>query len=583
MDPGSPLDRALASIILDSAAALRATQAALAQPDAPAAVRAMAHLIEALVAAREGTAEQHLQAMARAEAACDLAQHPRLADLRDHVCTQWHRREGRLAEAEALLRPLHQRIEQRPLVDAYLSTSALATVVSMRGDDDGALDLYYQAMALARRSGVDSLVVNALNNLGAYQSDLYNLEDAAPLLQECMQGALALGSRRQIIYAAGNLVENLCFRGEAVEALALAREHLMARILADDPPALQRDEEIARALMDNGLYDEAAGLLARQHRVDPFSNETATARVLLEARLQLQRGQPAQALRLCQARQALLDEEGADGTLPMDRVGLLRTAARAAQAVGELAQACTLHEQAFSLHEQLLGRAARSRRLSLQITHRLAVAEWERDAARREHERLAGLNAQLQAQVAENERLQQRLRAQALEDPLTGVHNRRHLLEAGPAMLSQAQRRQEPLALVMVDLDHFKRVNDQHGHDLGDQVLRLFAQLARRRSRAEDLVCRYGGEEFVLLMAGADADQAAQRIRALLQDFLGQALSGADGTRLHCSFSAGVAAAGAEGADLDTLLAQADAALYRAKQHGRSRVEVSHQGAASPA
>jgi two-component system, cell cycle response regulator len=156
MDPGSPLDRALASIILDSAAALRATQAALAQPDASADLRAMAHLIEALVAAREGTVEQHLQAMAQAVAACDLGQQPRLADLRDHVQAQWHRREGRLAEAEALLRPLHQRAAQRPLVDAYMSTASLATVVSMRGDDDGALDLYYQAMAQARRSGAAS-------------------------------------------------------------------------------------------------------------------------------------------------------------------------------------------------------------------------------------------------------------------------------------------------------------------------------------------------------------------------------------------------------------------------------------------
>ncbi|MBN8489416.1 MAG: GGDEF domain-containing protein, partial [Burkholderiales bacterium] len=246
----------------------------------------------------------------------------------------------------------------------------------------------------------------------------------------------------------------------------------------------------------------------------------------------------------------------------------------AAQAVGELALACALHERAFAIHEHLLGRAARSRRLSLQITHRLALAEWERDAARRDHDRLATLNARLQAQVAENDRLQQRLRAQALEDPLTGVHNRRHLLEAGPAMLAQAQGRQEPLALVMVDLDHFKRVNDQHGHELGDQVLRGFAQLARRRSRAEDLVCRYGGEEFVLLMAGADAPRAAERLRNLLQDFQALTFAGAHGAILHCSFSAGVVASGSLGDDLHELLAQADAALYRAKQLGRSRVEL---------
>lgn len=575
MDSGPALEHALAGVILDSAASLRAVQAALAEPRTPLAEQALAHLVSALVAVREGTAAQCLEALAQVKETDD----PRLSALRDHVCAQWHRREGRLAEAEALLRPLHERADHRPAVDAYLSAASLATVVSMRGDDDGALDLYYQAMALARRSGVDSLVVNALNNLGAYQSDLYNLEDAAPLLQECLQGALRLGSRRQIIYAAGNLVENLCARGEPAAALSLAREHLIGRIGPDDPPALQRDEEIARVLLDNNLHDEAAAVLQRQVHVDPFSNETATSRVLLEARLLLERGEPRQALAQCLARRALLRIDEGLGTVPVDRVALPRVAARAALAVGDLALACELLEEALVIHDQLLGRAARSRRLSLQITHRLALAEWERDAARRDHDRLAALNVQLRDQVAENERLQQRLRAQALEDALTGVHNRRHLMEAGPALLSQAQRRKEPLALVMVDLDHFKQVNDRHGHELGDQVLRGFAQLARRRSRAEDLVCRYGGEEFVLLMAGADADQAAERIRALLQAFQQQAYELTDGMSLHCSFSAGVTASNPHHNELGELLAQADAALYRAKQLGRSRVELASAGA----
>lgn len=574
MDSSPALEHALANIIQDASASLQTVRAALADPSTSAEQRTLAHLVAALVAIREGTVTQCLASLAEAEIACALADYPRLADLRDHVQAQWHRREGRLLDAEALLRPLHGRAEQRALVDAYLSATALATVSSMRGEDDEALDLYYRALALSRRTGVDSLVVNALNNLGAHQSDLYNLEDATPLLQECLEGALRLGSRRQIIYAAGNLVENLCFRGEAATALALARLHLMARIQPDDPPSLQRDEEIARALLDNELYDEAATVLARQHHADPFNNETATARVLLEARLLLIRGDAAQALRLCMARLALLDAQGADGTLPLDQVNLPRVAARAARAVGDLHQACRLHERAFATHEQLLGRAARSRRLSLQITHRLALIEWERDAARHDHDRLVTLNAQLQAQVAENERLQERLRAQALEDPLTGVYNRRHLLEAGTALLSQALRRGEPLALIIVDLDHFKQVNDRYGHEVGDQVLCGFARLARRHSRAEDLVCRYGGEEFVLLMAGAEADQAAERIRTLLQAFQQQAFQAAAGTSLHCSFSAGVAGHRLGQTTLAALLQRADEALYHAKAMGRGWVNV---------
>ncbi len=107
-----------------------------------------------------------------------------------------------------------------------------------------------------------------------------------------------------------------------------------------------------------------------------------------------------------------------------------------------------------------------------------------------------------------NERLQQHLRVQGLEDPLTGLHNRRHLMEAGSALLSLLRCRGEPRAVVLIDLDNFKRVNDVHGHETGDLVLKGFAGLARRQTCAEDLACRYGGEEFVLLLPGAQADQA---------------------------------------------------------------------------
>lgn len=591
--PSAANDHALATLIADGAASARLASAVQQHPDATPADRAMAHAISALYALREGTVAQGLAELARAEALLAQAEvraHgpaeaqapatpeagplPRVPALLAHVAAQWHRREGRLAEAAALLQPLQAQARQRPAVDAYLTASSLGTVVSMQGDDDTALNLFYQALALARRSGERSLIVNALNNLGSYQADLYNLDDAALLLEECLAGALALGSRRQIIYAAGNLMCCLCLRGDAAQALAVAREHLLGTIRADDPPALQRDEELARALLDNGLVDEADAMLRGEIQVDPLSNETATARVVLNARILLARGQAAEALAVCLARRTLLREQGEDGTPPIDRVSLLRVAAEAAHQVGEAGLAYDLLAQAFSTHEQLLGRAARSRQLSLQITHRLQQAEWERDAAQQMSARLAALNAELQLQVQENDRLQQQLRAQALEDPLTGAHNRRHLLDAGSAMLSLMRRRQEPLALAMVDLDHFKRVNDQHGHEAGDRVLQAFAELARRNSRAEDLVCRYGGEEFVLLLAGADAEQAAARLAELLEAFCLLSFEGASGDPFQCSFSAGVTASGPGAASLQKMLSQADAALYIAKHQGRARVQL---------
>jgi diguanylate cyclase (GGDEF)-like protein len=444
----------------------------------------------------------------------------------------------------------------------------------MRGDDERALDLFYQALSLARRSGEDSLVVNALNNLGSLQSDLYNLEDAAPLLQECLAGALRLNSHRLIIFAAGNLAQCLCLIGQPEQALAVAREHLIRRIRPDDLPALHRDEEIAQVLLDNGLVDEAESALGGQAHVDPMSNELGTVRVWLDARILLARGKPDQAMQFGMAWRDKMHRQGEEGTPAIDRVSLLRVTAQAADQVGEHALAYRLLDEAMTLHEQLLGRAARSRQLSLQITHRLQHAEWERDAAQQMAARLEALNGSLQAQIAETERLQQRLRAQALEDPLTGLYNRRHLLDAGAAMLSLMRRRGEPVAVVLVDLDHFKQVNDRHGHDAGDRVLRGFAELARREMRAEDLVCRYGGEEFVLLLPGARATQAAARIEQLLRQFRAMRFEGAEGALFAGSFSAGVAEP-ADGADtLPALLSRADAALYAAKDAGRARVQV---------
>ncbi len=578
--PANGAERALSLLIADGDAAAQLAAQAADDTTAPAATRALALAVMALHGFRTGTVAAGLAALARADAF--LLQHganARAQDLLIHARALWHRREGRPAESQALLAPLHERADQRPATDAYYAASAMGVAVSMRGDEVAALDLYYQALALARRSGEGSLLVNALNNLGSHQSDLYNLEDGEPLLQECLQRAVELGSRRQVIYAAGNLAQCLCFMGRPQEALAVVEQHLLGHIRPEDPPALQRDEEIAQALLDNGRVDEAEAVLGGEAHVDPMSNEMATGRVWLRARVLLARGRPKEALALCLQRQSQLHDSGEASTVAVDQLNLLRVSAQAAAEVGDHPQAYRLLHDALATYEQLLGRAARSRHLSLQITHRLRQAESERDSAQHMAARLGVLNTTLQAQVAENERLQRQLRAQALEDPLTGLHNRRHLMDAGAALLSLLRRRGGPLALVLIDLDHFKQVNDIHGHEAGDQVLMAFAGLARRDTRTEDLACRYGGEEFVLLLPGANAAQAVARMGELLNSFCRLRFAGAAGAEFSCSFSAGVAVvtpsegdAGAE--TLPALLAQADAALYAAKQAGRRRVEL---------
>lgn len=577
------LDAALALVLADGARAMQAARQVADDPAQAPARRALAWAIAALVALRDGSEAEADAAWRQSQAFAGATPPERVRDMLAHVHTQQLRHAGRLAEAHAALVALHGRAAQRPPADAYLTLASLAIVESMRGDDDGSLDLMYQALLLARRSGIGSFVVNALSNLGSFESDLYNLEDAVPLLEEAVQGALAQGSRRQLIFAAGNLVQCLTLRGDAKRALQVAREQLMPAIRPDDPPALRRDDEIAAALLANGLVDEAEPMLQGQLYEGTMTNELATARVGLLARVRLARGDAAGALALCLQRRAVLDDALRDEvTPPIDRVDLLRTGAEAAAAVGDHARAHALLHEAFGLYEQLLGRAARSRRLSLQITHRLAQAEWERDSARQMAAALEGLNASLRAEAAENERLKRQLIAHAMEDPLTGLPNRRHLFDAARRLFAAQARRGGPLTVAVIDLDHFKQVNDRHGHDAGDAVLCGFADLLRRSVRASDIACRYGGEEFVLVMSGVDAERVAERLRETLALFRERSFEGRGG-RFTSSFSAGAAEWRGAGETLEDLLRRADEALYAAKAAGRAAVHVASTGPAAAA
>ena len=173
-----------------------------------------------------------------------------------------------------------------------------------------------------------------------------------------------------------------------------------------------------------------------------------------------------------------------------------------------------------------------------------------------------------------NIRLREALRAQSVRDALTGLYNRRYLEEALDREVRRASRSDSHLGLIMVDLDHFKRFNDTHGHDAGDAVLREAAALLLKNVRTEDLVCRFGGEEFVVILPTADLDASrarGERLRMRMRDasimYQGKSLG-------QVTFSVGVAAFPAQGLSPKELMAAADAALYEAKRGGRDRVVV---------
>ncbi len=166
-----------------------------------------------------------------------------------------------------------------------------------------------------------------------------------------------------------------------------------------------------------------------------------------------------------------------------------------------------------------------------------------------------------------------RLRSLAIADHLTGVHNKRYFVARLAEEVLRARRHGRPFALVMLDLDHFKRVNDTHGHDAGDAVLRELGALLRALARGDDVPARYGGEEFAVLLPDTDLQGAhafAERLRVRVEalDVIVR------GVRLPITASLGVALHSGGGTSGDDLVKAADEALYRAKQSGRNRVVV---------
>jgi diguanylate cyclase (GGDEF)-like protein/PAS domain S-box-containing protein len=213
---------------------------------------------------------------------------------------------------------------------------------------------------------------------------------------------------------------------------------------------------------------------------------------------------------------------------------------------------------------------ARGRALGTIVVARDVSEQERRQAA------VVSLNRRLAEQVREIERLRAELAEEAVRDPLTGLHNRRQL---DRALAADRRSRVGDLesAVVVVDIDRFKDVNDRFGHAAGDEVLKAVADVLRRSTRDGDTVARMGGEEFVLVLPGAGAGQAAERAEEIRRDCAGL-VHVLGGETVTVTVSAGVAAGPLGGAASDALLDAADRALYAAKAAGRNRVVATAAG-----
>ena len=158
----------------------------------------------------------------------------------------------------------------------------------------------------------------------------------------------------------------------------------------------------------------------------------------------------------------------------------------------------------------------------------------------------------------------------AMHDQLTGIYNRHYLIEAAQHKIARATRHKQPLSLLMLDIDHFKIINDTHGHSKGDEVLQEVSQVLKTQNRTEDVVARFGGEEFIILLDQCDSHSAEQK-----SQYLRKTIEELNPSGIKITISIGIAQLNPAGESFDDLLKRADIAVYQAKDQGRNCVVVS--------
>jgi diguanylate cyclase (GGDEF)-like protein len=458
----------------------------------------------------------------------------------------------------------------------FLSHNSRAITAKRLGQHERALTHFYAALSAAEASTWDGLRITALGNLGGFHHDLFNLLDARELSERAFDLALRAGAKPMVTTAGANLIVIRHAAGQNEEALEMA-QFLVSHPDLQVPDALDRVPlPLALAYLANGDLAGARRWLAHGAVGAIADSDGVIFHAWLRARLDLAEGEPARARELAER---VLRERGLQHELPYEAMQLVRAAADACERLGDHAAALAHTRQAHAVYERLVGRSAQARYRALQVAHETAQAEADRDLERRSREaaeqdrqRLANLNRALEAKIAETELLHAKLREQALRDALTGLHNRRYLFEVAPGLIELARRQGTALAFVLLDIDHFKALNDVFGHGGGDAVLQGLAQLLGQHLRRSDVLARMGGEEFVIVMPDVDTEAAVASAERLLELFRNLRVPYRSKELPRCTFSAGVAAFPEHGDSLEQLVRVSDKAMYAAKAGGRARV-----------
>lgn len=497
-------------------------------------------------------------------------------------------RDGRFREALDLalaLRDEGQRVlrgEQRGLL-----LNTIAGGYSAMGQSEQAFAYMYQALSdtpPGRSRGVDAVLhcnlSNELMQIGDYAEALRHIDDGLAASED-------LKNDRLVSVLLINRVTCLTELSRAAEALPDVER---VRALPTDDSGrgtlTTHFETLAIAALRAGQVDLGAELVDMAMRVQrpPIPDEYVEL-AIAQALLAKAHGELAAATRHLQ--RALRFVGSADGSAAADGASLRarclywNVAAEVHESAGEPAQALAalrawqrLHLQRTELASRARYQAASLRTELLRMQRERDLSEERRRSAERARAQLAAINQQLSQRVSEVQALKAALEQQNVRDFLTGLFNRRHLNDVLPQMLAQAQRETEPLAVAILDLDHFKLVNDRHGHTAGDRVLQAFGALMLQTFRRSDVACRYGGEEFCVLMPRTTAQAARRKIDSMRRQWRASSFEVDGGVIRGSSFSAGIADSATVDGGGDRLLKAADECALDAKRRGRDQSVV---------
>ncbi len=446
-----------------------------------------------------------------------------------------------------------------------------------RGDANAGPRNFLLALDIAERFGTASHRVNMLSNLASCQHDLSNDDDAIPLLIEAMDIINTEGLFAQQPIVVGNLAMCLLSTGKPAEALAAVTPFFNTTDIdtTDQAFIFSLGAHASILLMD---LASAARLLDQAHKIAQTDQdyEEQMHAWLVRGMLDMASGRARQALVSLDQARALLSYT----RNPFYQQQIFKGLAHVQAHLGKWKLAY-IYLQQYQTYFEASSKSARDARLLMRhLEKEMKGLKEERDVALEKHaarevdnQKLESLNKELTHQIHHVNSLQKTLKEQAIRDHLTGLYNRRHFETCLNAVLHESSGK-FLITIVILDLDFFKRVNDTYGHPFGDEVLMQFARLVEGNLRGSDMLCRYGGEEFCMLLRDADGVMATNKVAAIATKYRALVIRQGGHSLTGCTFSAGIAEYPQHGTSRNELLMRADTALYAAKIAGRNQSMV---------